>query len=46
MSNGDIAAALFLSINTVKSHVSHLYAKLEVSDRDAAIAKATQLGLL
>jgi LuxR family maltose regulon positive regulatory protein len=46
MSNADIAAALFLSINTVKSHVSHLYTKLDVSDRDAAIAKATQLGLL
>ena len=37
---------LFISENTVKSHVRHILGKLEVSNRAEAVAKATQLGLI
>ncbi|WP_037610309.1 response regulator [Streptacidiphilus rugosus] len=42
----DVAAELFLAPSTVKSHVQHLYAKLGVSDRAAAVAEALRRGLL
>ncbi len=43
---GEIAAALHLSRNTVKSHCTAIYRKLEVSSRSAAVSKARTLGLL
>jgi ATP/maltotriose-dependent transcriptional regulator MalT len=42
----DIAAALFVSENTVKTHVSSLYGKLAVSRRSEALAVARSLNLL
>jgi ATP/maltotriose-dependent transcriptional regulator MalT len=42
----DIAADLFVSENTVKTHVSSLYAKLSVSRRSDALAVARTLRLL
>lgn len=42
-SNAEIANALFLSVSTVKSHISNLYAKMDVKRRTQAIAKAKQL---
>ena len=44
--NHDIAAALYISINTLKSHLRSIYRKLGVTDRDEAIQRATELGLL
>src|SRR6266545_2585652 len=41
-----IARAMHLSASTVKTHVHHLYEKLEVSDRAAAVAVAMRRGLL
>jgi two-component system nitrate/nitrite response regulator NarL len=41
-----IARAMHLSVSTVKTHVHHLYEKLEVSDRAAAVAVAMRRGLL
>ena len=41
-----IARAMHLSLSTVKTHVHHLYDKLEVSDRAAAVAVAMRRGLL
>jgi two-component system nitrate/nitrite response regulator NarL len=46
LSSPDIATALFLSVPTVKTHLQHVYAKLEVSDRAAAVAQALRRGLL
>jgi two-component system nitrate/nitrite response regulator NarL len=41
-----IAKELFLGVTTVKSHAQHVYAKLEVSDRAAAVAEAMRRGLI
>jgi DNA-binding CsgD family transcriptional regulator len=41
----DIAAALYISPNTVKTHLRRLYRKLGVSTRPDAIRKAKSLGL-
>ncbi len=41
-----IATDLFISENTVKTHVRHILEKLEASNRAEAVSKATQLGLI
>ena len=45
-SNEEIAHELFLSLHTVKSHVSHILSKLDVSRRTQAIEKARSLHLI
>lgn len=45
-SNEEIAAQLYLALNTVKRHASNIYDKLEVKKRTEAVAKARQLGLI
>ena len=45
-SNKEIAAALNVSPNTVKTHVAKLYSKLEVTRRTEAILRARELGML
>ncbi|MFB6844305.1 response regulator [Streptomyces sp. NPDC056373] len=45
-SNREIARELFISEATVKTHLTHLYAKLGVNDRAAAVATAYQRGIL
>ena len=42
----DIASELFVSTNTLKTHLSHIYRKLDVSSREGAVARARVLGLL
>jgi DNA-binding NarL/FixJ family response regulator len=37
---------MFISENTVKTHIRHILEKLEVSNRAEAVAKATQIGLI
>ncbi len=46
MTNQEIAEALFLSINTIKTHLSSVYRKLGVANRRQAIAQARRLDLL
>lgn len=42
----EIAGELFVSLNTVRTHLRHIYAKLGVHDRTEAVARARALGLL
>jgi DNA-binding NarL/FixJ family response regulator len=44
--NRGTAARLFISEATVKTHLLHIYEKLEVNDRAAAVARAYERGLL
>ncbi len=45
-SNQEIADKLFVSLNTVKTHTSNLFLKLEVTRRTMAVQKAKELRLL
>jgi LuxR family maltose regulon positive regulatory protein len=46
LSNGEIAEALYLSVNTVKTHLQRIYGKMGLSSRTAAATKAQELNLL
>jgi predicted ATPase/DNA-binding CsgD family transcriptional regulator len=45
-SNRQIAQELVLTLNTVKSHIHHIYGKLGVASRTQAVARARELHLL
>ena len=45
-SNRDIAAALAVGEETVKTHVSHVLSKLQVENRAQAIVQALKRGLV
>lgn len=45
-SNADIAESLFLSISTIKTHVSNLFVKMDVESRTQAIVKANRLKII
>ena len=45
-SNPEIARMLFIGEATVKTHLLHVFEKLEVSDRTRAVTRAMELGLL
>jgi LuxR family maltose regulon positive regulatory protein len=42
----EIAEALYVSVNTIKTHLKNVYGKLGVNDRRAAAAKAKEFGLV
>ena len=46
LSNQQIAERLFVSLNTIKTHTSNLFLKLEVERRTQAIEKAKRLSLI
>ena len=46
LSRPEIAGELSVSVNTVSTHVRSIYAKLQVSDRSAAVQRARELRLL
>lgn len=45
-SNADMAGDLFLSLSTIKTHVSNLYFKMDVKSRTQAIEKAKRLKII
>lgn len=44
--NVELADRCFVSVNTIKTHMVHIYRKLDATNRDAAIGRARVLGLL
>ena len=44
--NRDIAAELVVTQETVKKHLTHIFAKLDAANRTQAVAHARQLGLI
>lgn len=46
LSKQEIGDELYLSVNTIMTHVKHLYAKLDVQTRRQAVDRARALGLL
>lgn len=45
-SNSEVAASLFISETTVKSHLAHIFTKLGVASRTAAVSAARERGIL
>lgn len=46
LSNQQISQQLFLSQATVKSHLVHIFSKLDVDSRTAAVAAAESRGII
>ena len=46
LTNPEIAARLYLSLNTVKVHTRNIYGKLDAHNRTQAVARARALGIL
>ncbi len=46
LSGPQIATALFVSHNTVRTHTQHIFTKLDVTNRRAAVRAARERGLL
>jgi LuxR family maltose regulon positive regulatory protein len=46
LSAPEISGELFLSVNTVKTHMRRIYAKLDAHNRTEAVERARELGLL
>ena len=46
LSNAEIAGKLFVSFATIKTHVSHIYDKLDVQNRAEAVARAKERGII
>ncbi len=46
MSNQEIGAQLFVSLNTVKTHAARIFEKLDVQRRTQAVEKAKKIGLI
>lgn len=46
LSNQEIADKMFVSLNTIKTHTSNLFSKLDVKRRTAAVEEARKLSLV
>ena len=46
LSNEEIAKRLIIGVSTVKKHINHLYAKLDVASRTQAVRRAREMHLL
>jgi LuxR family maltose regulon positive regulatory protein len=42
----EIARRLYVSVNTLRTHTKHIFTKLDVNTRRAAVRRAGELGLL
>ncbi len=46
LTNTELAEQCYVSVNTIKTHMAHIYRKLDAANRNEAIARARRLGLL
>ncbi|TFB48154.1 LuxR C-terminal-related transcriptional regulator [Cryobacterium tagatosivorans] len=46
LSGPQIARELYVSLNTLRTHTRHIFGKLDVNSRPAAVGRATELGLI
>lgn len=46
LSNQEIADKMFVSLNTIKTHTSNIFSKLDVKRRTAAVEAARKIGLV
>ena len=46
LSNAELASEMYITVNTVKTHLKHIYRKLETTRRGEAIRRARQLELI
>jgi len=46
LSGPEIAGRLFVSVNTLRTHTKHIFTKLDVNTRRAAVRRAGELDLL
>ena len=46
LTNSEMAAHCYVSVNTIKTHMTHIYRKLDVVNRNDAIRRAQEIGLL
>ncbi len=46
LSGPEIARQLFVSVNTLRTHTKHIFTKLDVNTRRAAVRRATELSLI
>jgi LuxR family maltose regulon positive regulatory protein len=46
LTNTELADHLYVSVNTIKTHTAHIYRKLGVANRNGAISRAQEIGVL
>jgi LuxR family maltose regulon positive regulatory protein len=46
LTNTELADQFYVSVNTVKTHMAHIYRKLGVANRNGAISRAREIGIL
>jgi LuxR family maltose regulon positive regulatory protein len=46
LTNTELADHFYVSVNTIKTHMVHIYRKLGVTNRNAAVARAQELGVI
>lgn len=46
LTNTELADQFYVSVNTIKTHMAHIYRKLGVANRNQAISRARQVGIL
>jgi LuxR family maltose regulon positive regulatory protein len=46
LSTAEVASQMYISVNTVKTHLRNVYRKLAASHRGEAVRRARQLGLI
>ncbi len=46
LTNSEMAQRCYVSVNTIKTHMTHIYRKLDVANRNGAIRRAREMGLL